>query len=260
MIYVVLGTAAVYLFTCFDPSFAAWLYFNPTLVLRGQIWRLVTFLFIPAQNNLIFEAISLYFYYFIGKTLEQHWGTACFTLYYFTGVILTILYGILMSLLGFRGEFLSPTYIHLSMFFAFATMFPDVRVLLFFFIPIKMKWLAIVDAVLFFVEIMMNSFPTNLLPLLALLNYFVFCWPSISRFFSRLKRRGQTPSSKTVNFNQARKKAERETASAPYRHKCAVCGRTDTDHPELQFRYCSRCVGYHCFCSDHIDHHVHFTE
>ena len=65
---------------------------------------------------------------------------------------------------------------------------------------------------------------------------------------------------KTVNFKREARRIQREQANKPYHYKCAVCGRTDVDHPELEFRYCSRCVGYHCFCQDHINNHVHFTE
>ena len=65
---------------------------------------------------------------------------------------------------------------------------------------------------------------------------------------------------KTVNFKREAQRIHREQQNAPYRYKCAVCGRTDADHPELEFRYCSRCAGYHCFCQDHINNHIHFTE
>ena len=64
----------------------------------------------------------------------------------------------------------------------------------------------------------------------------------------------------TNEMYQLIRRINREQNSKPYHHKCAVCGRTDADHPELEFRYCSRCAGYHCFCQDHINNHIHFTE
>ena len=92
------------------------------------------------------------------------------------------------------------------------------------------------------------------LPVVALLNFLVFIWPAIDAFIQRRKYR-HAP--QTVNFKKAVRQQQQQKG---YHHKCAVCGRTEVDHPELEFRYCSRCVGYHCFCQDHINNHVHFTE
>ena len=94
------------------------------------------------------------------------------------------------------------------------------------------------------------------LPLVALLNFFVFFAPEIRRF----AKREQTRTKQAAHFHNAVRQTQREQQSQGYRHKCAVCGRTDVTNPELQFRYCSKCAGYHCFCSDHIFNHVHFTD
>ena len=258
MLYVVIGTAVVYLFSMMSGgAILPYLYFDAASLLRGEIWRLVTFLFIPSSDGILWVALSLYFYYFIGSTLERNWGSAKFTLYYLSGAVLTILYGVLMTLFGYRGTYLSSSYINLSMFFAFAMLFPDVRVLLFFFIPVKIKWFAILDAALFLIEMLLSPFPENLLPLVAILNFFVFCWPQFAGIFRRKKAR---TSPEAVNFRREAARIKKEQAQMPYRHKCAVCGKTDTEYPNLQFRYCSRCVGYHCFCEEHINSHVHFTE
>ena len=99
-----------------------------------------------------------------------------------------------------------------------------------------------------------GSFPANLLPVVAVLNFLIFCGGDL---FRRIPKKA---SANTVNFRRESRKINREQASKLYTHKCAVCGRTDADHPELEFRYCSRCAGYHCFCSDHINNHIHFTE
>ena len=151
----------------------------------------------------------------------------------------------------------TATYINLSMFFSFATLFPETRVLLFFFIPIKIKWLAYVDAAFFVLAVFTNSFPFNLLPVVAVLNYLLFCGSWLFDFIrpSRIKQH-----SRTVNFRREAQRINRERASAPYNRRCEVCGRTDTDYPNLEFRYCSRCAGYHCYCIDHINNHRHFTE
>ena len=132
--------------------------------------------------------------------------------------------------------------------------------LLFFIIPVKMKWLAYLDGALFAFDIIRgigaHDWANVVLPVVALLNFAVFIWPEVHY----LRQRTQYQASrKTVQFRQAQQRAQ-QAQQAPYHHKCAVCGRTDTDYPDLQFRYCSKCAGYHCFCQDHIFNHVHFTE
>ena len=112
----------------------------------------------------------------------------------------------------------------------------------------------LVDAAIFVLGIISTAFPLNLLPIVAVLNYFVFCGGELLSHLLRRARAG------TVNFRRESARLRREQRDKLYTHKCAVCGRTDTDHPELEFRYCSRCAGYHCFCQDHINNHIHFTE
>ena len=140
------------------------------------------------------------------------------------------------------------------MFFSFAALFPEMTVMLFFVIPVKMKYLAIIDALFFVYGVITTSFPLNLLPVVAVVNFFVFFGGELIR---RIPRRA---SKNTVNFRRESGRIRREQRQQLYTHKCAVCGRTDTSNPELEFRYCSRCAGYHCFCQDHINNHIHFTE
>ena len=263
MLYIVIGNAAVYLLfmlTGYDMSKLAFLNFNLSGLLHGEIWRIVTYIFVPEYGNIFWMLVALYFYYWIGSTLEHQWGTAKFNLYYFGGVLLTVVGTILASLIsGQYGLTVSGTaYINLSMFLAFALLFPDTQVLLFFIIPIKMKWLAIVDGGFFLWGILAAAIRGSLVgvivPLFALLNFAVFIYPELHFFTQRKKFQHAR---QTVQFKQAVKEHQQQKG---YRHKCAVCGRTDTDYPDLQFRYCSKCAGYHCFCEDHIFSHVHFTE
>jgi hypothetical protein len=128
------------------------------------------------------------------------------------------------------------------------------QVLLFFIIPVKMKYLALVDAAFFLLSVITTRFPENLLPVVAVLNFLIFCGSDLMQLLPRKQGKG------TINFKRESARIRREQAGKPYTHKCAVCGRTDVDHPELEFRYCSRCAGYHCFCGDHINNHIHFTE
>ncbi len=253
MLYVSIANVAFWLLGAVNPVLLSYLRFDPYLVLHGQVWRIVSFALYPPSTGML-AFIAFYFYYWIGSTLEQYWGTPKFNIYFFSGILLTLLYGFLIYFItGIRIQ-LNAEYVYLSMFFSFAAMFPDMQVLLFFLIPIKMKWLALVDAAFFILSVITTRFPVNLLPIVAVLNFFVFCGGELLRAVPR------RPSAGTVNFRRASAKIRREQCDRLYTHKCAVCGRTDTDYPELEFRYCSRCAGYHCFCQDHINNHIHFTE
>ena len=118
----------------------------------------------------------------------------------------------------------------------------------------QIKYLAYIDGAYFLLGVITGSFPANLLPVVAVLNFLIFCGGDL------IRRAPRRPSGNTVNFRRESRKIRREQQNRLYTHKCAVCGRTDTEFPELEFRYCSRCQGYHCFCQDHINNHIHFTE
>ena len=261
---IVIGNVAVYVLMLLtqanDANALSFLTFNLNALLHGEVWRLVTFVFVPAYSSPFALLISLYFYYWIGSTLERQWGTAKFNLYYISGTLLTVLGVVLASLIS-GNPYLTAAgtgYVNLSMFFAFAFLFPDTTVLLFFILPVKMKCL---DGALFAFDIIKaigaHNWAGVVLPIVALLNFAVFIWPEVHYLKERAKYQN---SRKTVQFRQAQQQQAKQAQQQGYRHKCAVCGRTDTDYPDLQFRYCSKCVGYHCFCQDHIFNHVHFTE
>ena len=253
MKYLTIGNVAFWILGAVNPVLLSYLSFNPALILRGQVWRLITFMLYPPSTGLL-AFIAFYFYYWVGSTLERYWGTAEFNVYFFSGVVLTILYGFLIYFITGISIPLDSEYIYLSMFFSFAALFPDMQVLFMYIIPIKMKYLALIDAAFFLLQIFSNPFPINLLPVVAVLNFLLFCGGDL---LERIPRR---PSAGTVNFRKESRRIRKEQESRLYTHKCSVCGRTDTDYPELEFRYCSRCQGYHCFCSDHINSHIHFTE
>ena len=266
MLYIVAGNAIVYFLMMFtrttDASALSFLALDTGAVLKGELWRLATYVFVPTNTRIFWLMISLYFYYWIGTTLERQWGTAKFTLYYISGVLLTAAGVLVASLIsGVSYTVAGSYYMNLSMFFAFAFLFPNTQVLLFFFIPIRMKWLAYLDAALFAVDVVRSLLIGNLggalLPIIALLNFAVFIWPEVHYMANRAAYRH---SAQTVQFKKAAQHQQRQAQQQGYHHKCAVCGRTDTDYPDLQFRYCSKCAGYHCFCQDHIFNHVHFTE
>lgn len=268
MRYIVIGNVLVYLLDFFGtngyPIASSLLGFSADAIAHGQIWRIVTFIFVPlsGQNPVVF-ALSLYLYYFIGNALEREWGSNKFTIFYFFGVVLNILVGFLIG-----GA--SMHYVNLSMFFAFATLYPDLQFLLFFIIPVKAKWLAWFDAAFFALSVLRYLFQGHLLlaliPVVAIFNYLLFFATDISDQVSYWRTRAaqkrkqqqyrqayQNPGGpKVVNFHDAK------TQTKPnYLHKCAVCGKTDRTDPQMEFRYCSRCNGYYCYCADHINNHIH---
>lgn len=253
MLYIVIANVAFWLLGAINRPFLSILSFNPAYILHGQIWRLVTFVLYPPSTGII-AFVAFYFYYWIGTNLENRWGSGQFTIYFFCGVILTIVYGFFVYFVFGKSVNMTSSYIYLSMFFAFAALYPDMQVLFMFLIPVKMKYLAWVDAAFFAYGVLTSPFPVNLLPIVAVANFFIFCGDEL---FGGL---GRTKKYSTINFKKEAAKIRREQQSKLYTHKCAVCGRTDTDFPGLEFRYCSRCAGYHCFCSEHINTHIHFTE
>ena len=268
MKYIVIGNILVFILDMFGLGgvYAAsnLLSFSSSSILHGEVWRIVTFVFVPyiagrRMADFFWLAVMLYFYYFIGTTLEREWGTTKFTVFYVFGVILNVI-------LGFFIGYATMNYVNLSMFFAFATLFPDMQVLLFFILPVKVKWLAWVDAAFFafaIIRLLLAGHPLlALVPVVAILNYLLFFASDISDTLSYWKRRagfrtGQRSGPKVINFNNARTKTRTKAAKEDYLHKCAVCGKTDVSDPNMEFRYCSRCNGYYCYCADHINSHVH---
>ena len=199
-----------------------------------------------------------------GKILESYWGTFRFNLYYLTGLVLTDLAAMLL------GAGADATALNLSLFLAVATIAPEAKVLLFFFIPIKMKYMAWVylgfTVLNVFSSLQLASFLSFywLLPVVPLLNYFLFFGSDIKNILPDALRYRQRKNYRTTTTN-ARPNPNwagsyrSKSGEKPYRHKCTVCGRTDTDYPNLEFRYCSKCNGYYCYCIDHINNHVHIT-
>lgn len=268
MKFIVIGNVLIYLLDMFSRGYATLLcMFYPSAVLHGEVWRIITFLFVPVSGysssdmfSILWFAMTTLFYYYIGNALERQWGSTRFTVFYFLGAILNLIIGF-----AFQTS-VTMYYVNMSMFFAFATLYPDLQFLLFFIIPVKAKWLAWIDAAYFAIAVVRylvaGYFLMALIPVVAVLNYLLFFASDIGNMFSNAKRRAQWKAQtrrgptyggpKVVNFHDAKTKTK-ET----YLHRCAVCGRTDVSDPQMEFRYCSRCNGYYCYCADHINSHVH---
>ncbi len=269
MLYIAIGNLAVYVLSMIDPSNLVYRYlcFSRSAILHGQVWRLVTYIFTYLLDttgwSFFLAAVSLFCYYQFGKILEGYWGAFRFNLYYLAGVLLTDVAAILL------GSGADATALNLSLFLAVATIAPEAKVLLFFIIPIKMKYMAwvylIVTALNVFLSMQSGLLSFYwLLPIVPLLNYFLFFGSDIKNLLPSSMRYRQHKNYRTTSAG-ARPNAnwassyQSKTGQKPYRHKCTVCGRTDTDYPNLEFRYCSKCNGYYCYCSDHINNHVHIT-
>ena len=264
MMYIALGSAIVYLLGLIDQSNTLYylLCFDRASILRGQIWRLFTYALTFDAGNIFYTAIGLLCYYSLGQAIENSWGTFRFNLFYFCGMIMMDIYCMIF------GGYATVTYLNLSLFLAYATMYPDAQFLLLFIIPVKAWIFALVDLVMVVFGLLMYPFPANLFSVISLANYFLFfgkdvvnVFPVSWRMNARRLFRKRTPKNqkaKTIPFPTAGSyQATVARPQAPFTHRCTVCGRTDVTNPELEFRYCSRCKGYHCYCEDHISNHAH---
>ena len=260
MLYIALGTAVVYIMSEMSGNYLLYnlLYFDRARILQGEVWRLITYPLTYRIDNLLLMAISLFVYYSLGQAMESIWGTLRFNLFYLTGVIMMDVYCMIF------GGTASVTYLNLSLFLSYATLFPDAQFLLFFIIPVKAWIFALFDLAIVVLDLLTYPFPYNFFSVISLANYFLFfgkdvlnVLPLAWRIKAKRKFTKQSPQQKkqpkVIPFEPVTKPAEK----AAYTHRCTICGRTDVSNLELEFRYCSRCKGYHCYCEDHISNHAH---
>lgn len=250
------------------PWIAIYLSLDPYAILHGQVWRLVTWILIPPDDfNIFLTLLMLYFYCSIGTTLERTWGTYRYNVYIFSGMLYTVIGSFLMmgcSYLFMKEEmistggaelffragslYFSTFYINMSIFLAFAATFPDVSVLLMFIIPIKVKWLGVIYAVMLLFSFLQGGFFAKFVILSSLFNFIVF-------FFTSRNMMHLNP--KQIHRRQEFKRDIRRNTNGITKHKCAICGRTEVDSPEMQFRFCSKCDGNYEYCEEHLYTHTH---
>ena len=219
-------------------------------ILGGQVWRIVTFMIYPPGGGTFFSLIGMYLYYMLGVNLERIWGAFRFNVYFFMGVIGHVAAALIVYIFMGKTVYLTTEYLNYSLFFAFAATFPDLEFLLFFVIPIKAKWLATFNGIYFLYGFITGNIATRVTIFMSLLNFIIFfiLTRNLSRFNPKEIRRKQ-------NFNKQMKiKPQGWT-----HHRCAVCGRTEKDSPNLEFRYCSKCEGSYEYCSEHLYTHKHVT-
>ena len=261
-----IGYVLQFLSTLTGVPWLSYLQLEPYYIIHGfQIWRLVSWVLIPPSTNLLLAIIMFILYYQLGTTLEHTWGSFRFNVFIFGGMLLTIIgafityaiWGVTVPI----GTTISTYYINLSIFLAFSACFPDMQVLLYFIIPIKMKWMSIFYLVMItfsVVQYISAGLVFAAIPIImSLLNFGIF----------------YLMTKKTIRFNpkEMRRRAEfRRQATPPrtqYRdgtpiakHRCVVCGRTELTNPELEFRFCSKCDGNYEYCSDHLFTHKHIKK
>lgn len=265
--YIIIAYAIGYVLSL--PSFIGGMNFldfftlNPYLICRGQIWRIATWIIVPPSSINIFTLLMLYFYYSIGSTLERTWGTFRYNVYIFSGILFTllgafILYFLYASIGGVEkavvGSFISSAfstyYINMSIFLAFAAVYPNLQVLLFFVVPIKMKYLAYVDAIMLVYSFFANrGLAPKVAIIMSLLNFIVFFFGT--RDYRRVNPKEIHRRNEYKRYTQSMRNPEIT------KHKCAICAKTEKDGDDLEFRFCSKCNGNYEYCQNHLFSHEH---
>ncbi|MDD6351656.1 MAG: hypothetical protein PUG16_04580 [Lachnospiraceae bacterium] len=258
---------------------------DPYQIIHGtpipQIWRLITWVLIPPFGsgfiNFIFGVIMMIFYWQLGTVLERTWGTFRFNVFIWSGILFTvigsfILYAVyaaqgypavaLSTMMAMQASVISTNYINLSIFLAFALCYPDMQVMLYFIIPIRMKWLSIVYVIFTVIDLIRfisSGYFSGVVEIAAsFLSFIIFYHSTRDNYhvsFRQAKRRRNFQRA-TRNFKDGFGPSGQDQGPKP-RHKCCICGRTDISNPELTFRYCSKCNGNYEYCQDHLFTHTH---
>ena len=234
---------------------------DPYYIIHGlQLWRLFSWLFVPYSVSILSLIFMPMFYFFLGRTLEQVWGTFRFNVYLIGGILMTdigafILFFILKAVTGIDipfgatfGNPFSTYYLNMSLFLAFAMTFPEQKVYIYFVIPVKYKWMALVYAGFLVYEFIVGGWVGRVAMLSSLLNFIIFFFMALRHGSMKAKVRQAVKPKRHEGVIDAKFK---EVAKEP-RHKCAICGRTEKDNPNLQFRYCSKCDGNYEYCQEHL--------
>lgn len=253
--YLLAGYAIGYLLSFTMPQLLTYFTLEPALILKGQVWRLLSWVIIPPNDNIIFVIFMMLLYYSLGNTLESYWGAFRYNVYIFSGILFTVIgafivNGLIGGITGF-GSLYSTYYTNMSIFLACASIMPDYQLLLYGIIPIKMKWLAVLDVVLLAVDAVQGGLIIRIVIIASLLNFIIF-------FFCNRNLRGHSPkqAARRKKFQKQISRPQNQYAGGA-KHRCAVCGRTELDNPTLEFRYCSKCNGNYEYCQDHLFTHEH---
>lgn len=261
MYYIILMYGAGIIISLMAPwLYAEYLCLDVGAILRGQIWRLVTFLICPPSSGILFNLIAMFLYYSLGTTLERVWGTFRFNVYFLSGILCHIIaafviYFITGAALGVNLSVpLTTIYLNNSLFLAFAATFPQMKFYLYGLLPIKAYWLGLFIGAEFLYEFIFGGLIAQISIGITMLNFVIFFL--MTRNYSRISPKEIKRKQK---FKSDMKTAQVQKIKLTH-HKCAVCGRTEKDDPNLEFRYCSKCEGGLEYCMDHLYTHKHVTK
>lgn len=260
-LYLIVCYGFGYIISLVNSNFFGYLTLEPALILKGQVWRLLTWIVVPPSgSNILFVCIMLYFYYSLGCNMERVWGTFRYNIYIFSGMLFTIIgaflayfiyyFGYGINAVGIGGV-VSTYYINMSILLAYSATFPNMQIVMLLFIipvPMKVKWLGILYGFMIVMEALQTGLVGKIVILASLLNFIMFFVSSRNKMYARPKQMHKKQDTYTV----PNKKMQPIT-----RHKCAVCGRTEQSDPNLEFRFCSKCNGNYEYCQDHLFTHEH---
>jgi hypothetical protein len=209
-------------------------------LMKGEVWRLLTILLIPPASNLLFLAIALYFFFMIGTAMEAQWGTFRYNMYILIGYVATMLAALI------PGAVVSGFYLIESIFLAFAWLFPELPILLFFILPVKVKWLGLAAWIWYLYAFVTGGWATKAEVAAGALNFLIFFHDDLWQWARTSRRK--------FKGNMARAQANEPK---PPMHVCAECGVTDQSDRKMEFRYCPLCTGTPAYCINHIQNHKH---
>jgi hypothetical protein len=237
-LYLILGQVLFFVFKISGRFILQRVVLVPALALEGEWWRLITFLFIPPLSNPIFAFFAWYLFYLMGNSLEGHWGAFRYNLFLLTGYIVTVTVSFL-----FPYDSATNLFIGGSVFLAFAFLYPDFELYIFFILPIKIKWLALLTWLSYGYQIAAGPWQTRMFVIASISNFLLFFGNDI---YWKMKSGGRRMATQGRQFAGSREAF----------HHCETCGITDQTHPQMEFRYCSDCGGKG-YCKEHIFNHEH---
>lgn len=241
--YVVLFNALVFILHLISPGYLSVLELDPAMVLHGQIWRLVTWIFIPETLSPFWIFFSLLFLLYLGDGLETAMGATKLTLFYLSGIILCTIVSFFFGLSGSGGSIgRANTFLNLSLLLAFATVYPDFKVLVFFFLPLRVAWLALFSAVIMILSALGQPLIVAATLGAAFLNFLLFFHGELGAHLGFLK-------SGARRFSGAPFRPKPAALAGETLHRCDACGKTEISHPEVDFRV-SASGGE--FCKEHL--------
>lgn len=290
-LYLIIAYVIGYAIQLMSPEMYQFLNFDPYMIFHGQVWRVLTWILIPPKELGLFAIVMLVLYYQLGRGLEHTWGTYRYNIYMLSGLFFTVvgalmLYVVLLVLYNANvfpadlvsemlayglispgqffgmiiGTYVSTYYINMSIFLAYAITYPEEQLMLYFLVPVRIKWFGYLYSA-YLIYAIISAFKsgsvvvgiiTTVLIFVSLLNFLIYMilGKNRARFNPKqVKRRKQ--------YKQSVRQAKPKTYENGARHKCAVCGRTELDDPNLTFRYCSKCSGNKEYCQDHLFTHEH---